>query len=404
MNRIKRFRRLKQISLTLIILLSLAVQIPLFAQSAEKDMSFIVANDWRYKTTGQFAGPEFFRGALLKIKEVGKGSFMLSPGDVSPMGDSRELIADVLGQDYLWYPSVGNHEMPEDGPYLEYFREWNKGGTSLPNIVRKGPPGSEETTYSFEIGDCHIAVINEYYDGKSDHGMDGNVVPELLEWLEEDLKNTDKPYIFVAGHEPMVALPDLDNGRIRHQGDSMDKYPENNFKFYQLLKKYNVNAYFHGHTHCTSIGKINGVWQVTAGHTYGLERQTPTYLFKDAQEYLNKHKTSGLSEEDLLEKYFYEVRTYNIKKALYSTDMTGGVDYHDLKDEPALKHFINFYKNYNNDKELREKYIKTFDELSDQTRSTFLKVYLKDDQIKVDVYRDDARGGKYNLMHTYFLD
>src|SRR6056297_3516154 len=60
------------------------------------------------------------------------------------------------------------------------------------------------------------------------------------------------------------------------------------------------------------------------------------------------------------------------------------------------KHFINFYKNYNNDKELREKYIKTFDELSDQTRSTFLKVYLKDDQIKVDVYRDDARGGKYN--------
>src|SRR6056297_2123509 len=157
MNRIKRFRRLKQISLTLIILLSLAVQIPLFAQSAEKDMSFIVANDWRYKTTGQFAGPEFFRGALLKNKEVGKGSFMLSPGDVSPMGDSRELIADVLGQDYLWYPSVGNHEMPEDGPYLEYFREWNKGGTSLPNIVRKGPPGSEETTYSFEIGDCHIA-------------------------------------------------------------------------------------------------------------------------------------------------------------------------------------------------------------------------------------------------------
>lgn len=32
-----------------------------------------------------------------------------------------------------------------------------------------------------------MAVINVYYDGKSDVGTDGDVVPELLEWLEEDL-------------------------------------------------------------------------------------------------------------------------------------------------------------------------------------------------------------------------
>ena len=49
------------------------------------------------------------------------------------------------------------------------------GGVSLPNIVSAGPPGCEETTYSFDYGDAHFVVLNEYYNGISDRGTDGEV-------------------------------------------------------------------------------------------------------------------------------------------------------------------------------------------------------------------------------------
>lgn len=384
------------------LLLVLMLVIPLFNCVVEEPLSFIVAQDQRYKATEEYHRPEYFMGVLLAIKEVGQGDFMLSPGDLDPMYATRELVAEVLGADYPWYPAVGNHDI-EDPQTMAYFREYNRNGNSLPHIVRSGPPGCEETTYSFEIGDCHVAVINVYFDGKSDVGTDGDVVPEILEWLEEDLKNTDKSFIFVAGHEPLVAQPDMDNGRVRHQGDSLDKYFRNAYKLRELLKKYNVRGIFNGHSHGSSVAWVNGLWQLDAGHAYGLERKTPEYVFREASQYLKVPDSSGKSEEELLEDYFYAAYTYDIKKTLYYTNLTGGVDYHDLEDKPALKHFIEFYQNYKDDPQLRKSYIRTFDERSDQTRSTFFKVTLEN-PVRIDVYRDDARGGAYKLRHTYYLN
>lgn len=405
MNKIIQDIRKHQGMVLITLILVLTLVLPLFNCSVEEPPSFIVVVDQRYKASEPYHSKEHFLGALLAIKEVGKGMFMLNPGDIDPPWASKELIAEVLGEDYLWYPAVGNHELPEEDPqYLEYLRELNQGGQSLPHIVRKGPPGCEETTYSFEIGDCHVAVLNMYYDGKSDHGIDGKIVPQLLAWLENDLKNTDKPYVFVAGHEPLVAMPDMDNGRIRHQGDSLDKYPFSSYRFHQLMVKYGVTAYFTGHTHGASVAKINGLWQIDGGHARGMERQTPTYLFEDLSEYIEKHESPGKPEEELLEEYFYAVDTYDIKKTLFYTDLTGGIDYHDLSDETALKHFIEFHQNYKNDPQLRASYIHTFDQRSDQTRSSFLKVTLEQPSVKIDIYRDDARGGTYHLMHTFYLN
>ncbi|MGC9364378.1 MAG: metallophosphoesterase family protein [Fidelibacterota bacterium] len=278
MNRGNTILRKSSRTVFMAIVLALMLVIPLFNCSVEEPVSFIVAQDQRYKATEEYHHPEYFMGALLAIKEVGPGDFMLSPGDLDPMYATRELVAEILGADYPWYPAVVNHDM-EDPETMAYFRDYNRNGNSLPHIVRSGPPGCEETTYSFEIGDCHVAVINVYYDGKSDVGTDGDVVPELLEWLEEDLKNTDKPFIFVAGHEPLVAQPDMDNGRVRHQGDSLDKYFRNAYKLRELLKKYNVQGIFNGHSHGSSVAKVNGLWQLDAGHAYGLERKTPERMY-----------------------------------------------------------------------------------------------------------------------------
>jgi hypothetical protein len=233
----------------------------------EAIFSFEVTCDMR-----EFAGPEYqtskyFMGTCEAIQDIGKGSFMVSPGDIDPPQYVYSTIKKFLGNDYLWYPEVGNHEAetPED---MKWLREW--GSKDIPNLVRRGPQNCEETTYSFDFENSHFVIINQYYDGISDTGTDGDVCDSLYIWLKKDLESNSKPTIFVFGHEPIISIPDADNGRYRHQGDNLDAHPDNNHRFQKLLKVYKVKAYICGHTHGFSYSKINGLWQIDAAHCRGI--------------------------------------------------------------------------------------------------------------------------------------
>jgi hypothetical protein len=57
---------------------------------------------------------------------------------------------------------------------------------------------------------------------------------------------------------------------MRHIGDSLDKYPARRDRFWELLRDEGVLAYFCGHTHNYSAVKIDGVWQLDAGHCRGV--------------------------------------------------------------------------------------------------------------------------------------
>jgi hypothetical protein len=223
----------------------------------------------RNYTPPEHPGPECFEGVCTAIRDLGPGAFMIIPGDLDPPAAVRATLDAILGREYVMYPVIGNHELnrPED---MTYLRDYNRGGDRLPGIVRRGPPGAEETCYSFDYQNAHFVVLNEYYDGSSDSGTDGDVVPALCNWLAEDLAANHKPFVFVFGHEPAVSIPDLDNGRVRHGGDSLDKYEQNNHAFWSLLRRHDVVAYFCGHTHNTSAAKINGVWQIDCGHARGV--------------------------------------------------------------------------------------------------------------------------------------
>ena len=239
------------------------------AKKRPKDIvfSFEVTADMR-----QFAGPEYqssqyFMGTCEAVRDVGKGAFMVSPGDIDPPQHVSDTIEKVLGKDYTWYPVVGNHEAetPED---MTWLRDWGK--KPIPNLVRRGPENCEETTYSFDFENAHFVVINEYYDGQSDTGAEGDVCDGLYQWLKEDLEATSKPHIFVFGHEPFVSIPDFDNGRHRHKGDNLDENHKNNHRFQVLLRKHKITAYINGHTHDFSFAKINGLWQLDVGHCRGI--------------------------------------------------------------------------------------------------------------------------------------
>ena len=354
--------------------------------SEQEQFSFILAADWRYTATEKYASPIYARGAFQAINEVGKGAFMLSPGDVEPVQDSHELIAEILGEEYPWYPIMGNHEL-EHPPTLKYLRELNKGGMTLPYIVNKGPVGSEETTFSFDYGNSHFVVLNQYYDGTSDVGTDGDIVDALYEWLENDLNKTDKTHIFVSGHEPIISVPDMDSGRHRHVGDSLDKYPMNSFRFYQLLMKYDVMAYLHGHTHSTSYSTINGLQQVDCGHARGTESEYPEKVMKDIKTYMAKPENNELNLETVL-RSFYASKSYELKKVMYYMDLTDGISYKKLPDETGFEILAGFYGEAMSLGTETAEYFQTYYENWQVNRSTFMNFKVYDDHVKVDIYRN----------------
>ena len=229
--------------------------------------SFDVTADMREFADLNHATSQYFKGACEAIHQIGKGAFMVSPGDIDPPEHVYETIKTVLGPDYPWYPVVGNHEAetPEDMQWLRNYAKEN-----LHGLVKPGPEGSEETTYSFDYKNAHFVVLNEYSDGRSDTGTSGDLCDTLYQWLKDDLQSNSKSFIFVFGHEPFVSIADVDNGHHRHKGDNLDEHPENSHRFHKLLREHNITAYINGHTHTFSYAKINGIWQIDTGHARGI--------------------------------------------------------------------------------------------------------------------------------------
>jgi len=253
-----------------VLLLRLVVLLLLLSsEAAAQDFRFSLAIDMRqFAGQGTYDTTDYFRGACEAIDALGSGAFLLTPGDLDPPADDYWTIQTYLGSGYLWYPGVGNHEA-ETVSDMAWLRAFNPGGDTLPFVVNVGPAGTEETTYSFDYGDAHFVQINEYYDGVTDTGANGDVVDALYDWLEADLIATSQPLVFVLGHEPAWPQPDAANGRMRHLGDSLDAHAANRDRFWSLLREQGVVAYIHGHTHNFSAVNIDGVWQIDGGHARG---------------------------------------------------------------------------------------------------------------------------------------
>jgi len=207
----------------------------------------------------------------VKAQPEGVGAFLISIGDlVDHDGQTpqnlRDLIDSRFGEKTIWWPVPGNHDKKSSCSFAwlreEFTRGHNKHAPLKDRVLRPGPAGCTETTYSFDHGNVHFVMLNEYWNGKSDPGSDyatdGDIVPALRDWLEADLKATDKPFIFVFGHEP--AFP-----QNRHTGDSLDLYLENRDAFWSLLAKYKVQAFFSGHIHYYYKETKDGVYQISDG-------------------------------------------------------------------------------------------------------------------------------------------
>lgn len=238
------------------------------AEEVIEPFAFSVTADIREYAGSDYHNSDYFRGACEHILAKGPGDFMLCMGDMDPVLNVHWTVETILGSDYTFYPVVGNHDIDHDSD-IQWLRNYNANGNTLPHIVNIGPPGCEETTFSFDYQNAHFVVLNQYFDGVRDNGTNGDVVDELYEWLQDDLESTTRQHIFVCGHEPAYPQPDQDNGRARHLDDSLNEHEENRDRFWELLSDYRVAAYFCGHTHNFSAIKIDNVWQLDAGHARG---------------------------------------------------------------------------------------------------------------------------------------
>ena len=240
--------------------------------------AFFAAGDMRGFVGPAPAGKRYFDGVCEAVKAVGPGAFMISPGDCNPPAPIRSNIDQYLGTNYLWYPVAGNHdaEKPAD---MAWFRRWAEAG--IPHLARHGPPGAEATTYSFDFGNSHIIALNEYYNGRSDAVGKGDVPDPALAWLKADLEATHQPLIWVFGHKPIESLPDMDNGKVSHKGESVTTNATHLNLFLDLLKEHHVRAYICGHTHKTSVAKVKGIWQTDSGHSRGAgDKTTPSTFLR----------------------------------------------------------------------------------------------------------------------------
>ena len=104
----------------------------LTADDSGEGLVFIVAADMRnFAKDGEWS--KNFSGACEAVRDVGQGAFMISPGDldVDPPSAVREMISSTLGEDYPWYPVLGNHD-PESPSTMSYLRRYS---STLPNVV-----------------------------------------------------------------------------------------------------------------------------------------------------------------------------------------------------------------------------------------------------------------------------
>ena len=141
------------------LILAATISLPAAAAGPAQDLVFIIAADMRnFAADGEWS--KNFSGACEAINKVGAGAFMISPGDldVRPPSAVRDMIDQTIGEDYPWYPVLGNHD-PESPSSMDYLREYSK---TVPNVVNRGPKGCGETTFSFDYGDTHFVVPVSY--------------------------------------------------------------------------------------------------------------------------------------------------------------------------------------------------------------------------------------------------
>jgi predicted phosphodiesterase len=247
------------------------------AQAQTANLKFAVISDFKDAALDQ----------ALEFIVSQKVDFIIVPGDYDSLkkyyphflsfgfgvtpGDESET--------QMVYFALGNHDDP---PFGENIFQENIAPGYPQNGPKNAPPG---TIYSFDRGDCHFTVTNPYWEYPH-----GGYTQAQLDWIEQDLAQSEKTYKFVIGHEP--AFP-----QKRHVDNSLNEDPAMRDRFWDILSENGAKAFFCGHTHYLSHLLFQGVYQINTGEIRG-DHLCVTIVSVDADKAMvSSYETAGEKPE-----------------------------------------------------------------------------------------------------------
>ncbi|MGE5549876.1 MAG: metallophosphoesterase [Bacteroidota bacterium] len=250
-------------------------------------LRFVVSSDPQGTDSGYLngtddgtAGPRMVK-ILNEIKKLDpQPEFMLIAGDlVSGPHDSGRPITDVVPQYAafrkhvtsvypieFFYPAIGNHQVKGKFEGEDLF------GKAFPEFKAEG--FTEEygrTVYYFDRGDTRFFVLNTNHPGE-----EHRIADEQFKWLEKNIGPEKKHHIFIM-HEPPYGTWHNCQVNPNQNPDTLDRYPAERDRFWNLIDKSNGPMVFVGHEHIYSRRHIDGnfsangfnfaqtVYQITVG-------------------------------------------------------------------------------------------------------------------------------------------
>ena len=203
-----------------------------FEINGQQSTRFMVIGDTHYSSPSpNFNESILYELTLAAIQE--DVDFIFFTGDLvlrDFTGNIDSLIADwkfILDTLYAngikVYACRGNNDVSSQVTWDALF-------SSIYALPDNGPEEEKYYTYSFEYDNFLFISLDEY------------TVYERINqvWLDEQLINNDKPFVFVAGHEPAF--------KLLHT-NCLGAYPEERNIFWNSLTQHNGIIYFCGHDH-----------------------------------------------------------------------------------------------------------------------------------------------------------
>ncbi|MHB8846776.1 MAG: metallophosphoesterase family protein [Nitrospirota bacterium] len=172
---------------------------------------------------------------------VNTGDQIDKPGNVEHWKRFRELSRDVTVPYFL---TVGNHDAHVEVAGSE---ETYKAQVDLPG---------KEIYYSFAAGNSLFVVLDSYIKGE-----DKRITGKQFTWLEQVLSASKHKHKFVFVHHPLFPV----QGRGKHYGNSLDRYPGERDRLHALMKRHGVTMVFSGHEHVYLRRIVNGIPYIIAG-------------------------------------------------------------------------------------------------------------------------------------------
>lgn len=199
------------------------------------------------------AGSRYYRETLRKLAEAAqrfaqnRPAFVVELGDLIDAADSIETEKHWLGQINREFAALGKD------------RHYVLGNHCVDMLTKEeflGGVERERSYYSFDRGGFHFVVLDacfrsdgQPYGRRNSHWTDANIPAAEIEWLQADLKETERPVIVFA-HQRL----DVSNKHGVKNGAAIRTVLEHSGR---------VRAVFQGHSHRNDYREIGGIHYCT---------------------------------------------------------------------------------------------------------------------------------------------